>query len=94
MGDELSSTRRWQETGGQDGKREGRIEGEPNPETLILSQGLPNLTATICIWEEWITIHRHTEGRIDGGVGGNPWTDNTFRDKNKCTERLNEVITG
>lgn len=31
---------------------ECKIEGEPSPEALILSQGLPNLTATICIWEE------------------------------------------
>lgn len=38
------------------GREEGEMEWEPSPEALILSQGLPNLTGTICIWEEWITI--------------------------------------
>lgn len=51
--------------GGRMVREEGKIEGEPSPEALILSQGLPNLTATICIWEEWITIPRHTDGGMD-----------------------------
>lgn len=45
---------------GVNGYRGGMMwEEEPSSDALILSQGLPNLTATICIWEEWITIPRH-----------------------------------
>lgn len=42
------------------GREEGKMEWEPSHEALILSQGLPNLTGTICIWEEWITIPQRT----------------------------------
>lgn len=46
--------------GGRVGREEGEMEWEPSHDALILSQGLPNLTGTICIWEEWITIPQHT----------------------------------
>lgn len=45
------------------------MEGEPSPEALILSQGLPNLTGTICIWVEWITIPQRAPARARLGVG-------------------------
>lgn len=36
------------------------------PWALILSEGFLNLTTTICIWEEWITIPQHTDRYMDG----------------------------
>lgn len=54
------------------GSEEGEMEWEPSPEALILSQGLPNLTGTICIWEEWITIPQCT------GVG-TAWCGEAWR---------------
>lgn len=48
------------------------MEWEPSPEALILSQGLPNLTGTICIWEEWITIPQHTSA-------GTAWCGEAWR---------------
>lgn len=54
---------------GGGGRGEGEMEGEPSPEALILSQGLPNLTGTICIWEEWITIPQRAPAWPRRGVG-------------------------